>query len=220
MDNENVKYIYEYTKEDLEISIRQLKSVLFVRVEINDEGIITEIHVVSDTNKSVKQVVRDIESILAAKYNIKINHNVVSVALVNIDSSSNLILEKRLAYEEIITTIKRDFFECHVSLSYNGIIYSGEASGSIINRDRIISEATIDALHKFIGIEKIINLMDIKTINLADEEINVILLSFSINGNKHYRIGTSAIGNDPNISILKATLGAANRTLPLINNIK
>ena len=204
------------TKENIEISISQLKSVLFVRVEFNEDGFISEIHAVSDTSRAVKQVVRDIESVLAAKYGIRVNHNIISVALINDENASAPVIEKRLAYEELVTSAKREEFECRVTLSYEGIPYTGEAGGAALTRERVIADATVEAIHRFIGFDKLLNVVEIKNIQLAGENIYIIMVSFVLGGKAQYRTGTATIEKDPHLSVVKATLDAVNRSLPVL----
>jgi len=60
--------------------ITSLKGVLSARVVVNPVGEITEIHVLTHSGFTPKQVVRDVESALMAQLSIKVDHRKISVA--------------------------------------------------------------------------------------------------------------------------------------------
>lgn len=63
-----------------EAAIRRLRDVDGVRVRA-EGGELTEIHVVSQSQRSPKQIVRDIQSVLRTELDLAIDHRIVSVAL-------------------------------------------------------------------------------------------------------------------------------------------
>lgn len=63
-----------------EILLQSLKGVQSARVVVTPDGEITEIHVLTDTSLTAKQVVRNVESALLAQLGIKIDHRRISVA--------------------------------------------------------------------------------------------------------------------------------------------
>src|SRR4026209_28476 len=62
--------------EDL---VRKVRGVLAVRVVQNDQKQIDEIHAVGSPDRSAKQMVRDIESILFVRGGIRIDHRKISL---------------------------------------------------------------------------------------------------------------------------------------------
>lgn len=63
-----------------EAAIRRLRDVDGVRVRAEGDEL-TEIHVVSQSHRSPKQIVRDIQSVLRTELDLAIDHRIVSVAL-------------------------------------------------------------------------------------------------------------------------------------------
>ena len=61
----------------LEADLSRIQGVSSVRIVGEDEP--TEIHVVSDRSRPAKQVVRDVQSLAAARFDIAIDHRIVSV---------------------------------------------------------------------------------------------------------------------------------------------
>ncbi|HPP74659.1 MAG TPA: hypothetical protein PLU88_06000, partial [Armatimonadota bacterium] len=65
---------------DVESVICHLRDVVSARVVAGDDGEIAEVHVLTESTRTPKQVVRDIESAVMAKLGIQIDHRKVSVA--------------------------------------------------------------------------------------------------------------------------------------------
>jgi hypothetical protein len=68
---------------DVEAVVRAVPGVERAKVVVNDWGAIESIHVVGDTSRPAKRVVRDIESALAARIGILVDHRRISLAQVS-----------------------------------------------------------------------------------------------------------------------------------------
>jgi len=62
-----------------EAAIRRLRDVDGVSVQVEEEAII-EVHVVSSSDRSPKQIVRDVQAVLRTELGLAIDHRIVSVA--------------------------------------------------------------------------------------------------------------------------------------------
>jgi hypothetical protein len=68
---------------EVEAVVRSVPGVERAKVVVNDWGAIESIHVVGDTSRPAKRVVRDIESALAARIGILVDHRRISLAQVS-----------------------------------------------------------------------------------------------------------------------------------------
>lgn len=68
--------------EEAEDLVRSLPGVLSARVIASPEGAVQEVHVLSNTDLSPKQTVRNVESAFAAHFQVDLDHRKVSVARV------------------------------------------------------------------------------------------------------------------------------------------
>jgi hypothetical protein len=66
--------------EAVEALIRDLPGVLSARLVINEFGGVKEIHVLADTSRPAKAIVRDVESGLLARWGLDVDHKRISVA--------------------------------------------------------------------------------------------------------------------------------------------
>lgn len=62
--------------------LSRLPGVLAVRLSVNDWGAIQTVHVLATVDRGAKQIVRDIESALQARFGLRLDHKKVSVAQV------------------------------------------------------------------------------------------------------------------------------------------
>src|SRR5689334_1647491 len=68
---------------DFEAALRHLPGVRAVSVVTGADARPTEVHVLADRNKPAKQVVRDIQSLAMARYDLDIDHRIVSVVQID-----------------------------------------------------------------------------------------------------------------------------------------
>src|SRR3954453_23557208 len=64
---------------ELEDALRHIQGVRAASVVTGPDAVPTEVHVLADPGKPAKQVVRDVQSLALARYDIDIDHRIVSV---------------------------------------------------------------------------------------------------------------------------------------------
>jgi hypothetical protein len=74
---------------DLEESIRQIPGVRAASVVTDAQAHPTEVHVLAAPGKPAKQVVRDVQSLAMAQFNIDLDHRIVSVVQIEDESSAS-----------------------------------------------------------------------------------------------------------------------------------
>ena len=73
-------------KEEIENTIEKLDSIISCKIIQGEDCEFHEIHIVSDKQRAAKQLVRDIQSVLIATYNIQIDHKIISIAEIRSDN--------------------------------------------------------------------------------------------------------------------------------------
>ena len=66
--------------EEYQALLNQLPGIINSKIIVDEEGNLIEIHILSDTGRSPKQIVRDVQSALLANNNLKVDHKIISVA--------------------------------------------------------------------------------------------------------------------------------------------
>jgi len=83
--------------EDIEATLSQVAEIKAARVVASPEGHIQEVHVLALPTKSPKQLVRDIESTIMARFGIPIDHKKISIAQLGHEAVS---VERELPSED------------------------------------------------------------------------------------------------------------------------
>ncbi len=203
---------------DYEDIIRQIKDVISARVVTDDMGGITEIHVLSDSSRSPKQIVRDIESAFMAQFGISVDHKKISVAQMQDEELTCSDLEIRPKLAGVTVLSGRRTTEARVQLEIGGNIYEGVASGpsTANNKLRVISSATITALEDYLKGTCGLLTEDIAVLTLAGRQAIAASVSLVTNIGEERLIGAAFVNNDEREAAVKATLAAVNRRMSLL----
>ncbi|PKM47359.1 MAG: hypothetical protein CVV03_03850 [Firmicutes bacterium HGW-Firmicutes-8] len=203
---------------DYEDIIRQIKDVISARIVTDDMGEISEIHVLADSSRSPKQIVRDIESAFMAQFNISVDHKKISVAQMQDEEGGRAGSETRPKVSSVTVLSGRRITEARVQLELSGNIYEGVASGpsTANNKLRVISQATVLALENYLKSTCNLVTEDITVLNLAGRQAVAASVSLVTNIGEERLIGAAFINHDEREAAVKATLAAVNRRMALL----
>ena len=199
--------------EEYQQLLNKIPGIISSKIIIGEDKNITEIHVLSDISRGPKQIVRDIQSALLAKFDLSIDHKVISIA--QVEDSGLTIRDFRLIIGHIKISSEQGKVEASVVLTEEGQMFEGTATGgnSTQGRFRVIAEATLEAIHKFLNKNYIFVLSDAIKINLADREAIAVSVFHFTDYGEECLSGSSVIKYDDNEAVVKATLDAVNRRL-------
>ena len=199
--------------EEYQSLINRIPGVISSRIVTNEDGSFSEIHIISDISRGPKQIVRDVQSALLASFNLQIDHKIVSVA--QIENSKIGMRDIRLSIDSINLSTRQGKVEASVVLKNNENTYEGRAEGgnSSQSRLRVVAEAAINSLHKYLNKEFVFVLSDAIKISLAERNAIAVSITHLTDSREEYLCGTAFIQNDDNEAVVKATLDAVNRRL-------
>ena len=86
--------------EEYQQLLNKIPGILSSRIITDDSQDITEVHILSSISRGPKQIVRDVQSALLAKYNLAVDHKIISVAQVE---------DKEMSIQNIRLIIDRIF---------------------------------------------------------------------------------------------------------------
>lgn len=203
---------------ELDKLISGLSGVLAARTVMNDNDEIIEVHVLSDLNKSPKQLVRDIQSAAMASLGMNLDYKLISVAQVN----DSMVMpaknhEPRLIIRKITISLDSSNMETTVLLAQGEQVYEGSCKGPISGRNRVYSAANacLEALKKYLGQTYNLTLLDLQQSELAGNACFMVALSFSEPFAENILYGIAPI-NSPDTEIqavVMAILSALNRPI-------
>jgi hypothetical protein len=196
--------------------IMQVRGVNSARVVFEGDNI-TEIHVLADATRSPKQVVRDVESAVAVKFGIALDHRLISV--VQLGEDEPLINPvQRMQLKGISYAVKDRSLEVNATIAIDSSNYTAAAAALNIkkNRLKLVAEATLAAIETYLGKGPKFVVNDVQKIIFGGQE--VILFSASLNQHSYEEtlLGTALVKGDELESVARATLDAVNRRLFLI----
>lgn len=195
----------------LQDKIRRIEGIEAARV-VGPNGHIEEIHVLARNTKPPKQLVRDIQSLAHALFDIEIDRRVVSVVqLADTDLEGGI----RPALVDVSETIDGATADVTVTMRWEDSLLIGRASGAAAHstRPRLVAEATLAALRQSIrkGTALGVSSMDVPT--LGTRQVAIAQIVLVTKGSEKLLIGAALVEDDETRAIVRAVLDALNRLL-------
>ena len=204
--------------EKFEADLTKVPGVKSARVVGNggtDEP--SEIHIVASSDRSPKQVVRDVQSLAIAGYQLSIDHRIVSV--VQLDEAENGHNLGRPAIRYI--TVTNDTNGCRVDLGLEWPGGSTTGGGKQVGnskeaRARAGAEAMVQAVQARLQARgTVIDLENLWVAQANEGDAVVVRLLVSESGATQTLVGSAVSEDDVVSATARATLHALNRRLSL-----
>lgn len=209
---------------EVESLIGQLPGVISCRVRVNDWGAIEEIHVLAALERSPKQLVRDIESSLAARWGIDIDHRKISIAQIT-GEPEPLPVRLILDHVQVHTEVGKSSVEVRVRLVLTGdreTSFEGHASGPYSRQHllNLAAEATVRALNSTLRTGYLLALDGATVIpGAAGRQVAVVQVSLlTPRGDEEVLSGACVVAYDQAEAVVRATLDATNRRMGRVFN--
>lgn len=206
-----------------EEAIKRIRSVIGTRIKGNEFNEMSEIHVLANSERNPKQIVRDIESILAAQFGIEIDHKIVSVVQLEQqedeeNSSNNVSPKGKQIRPKLVSVSLRTIntkAEIRVELSIGDEIYDGVASGTstTYNKLRLLVDATISALSGSLMEKLLFATEDVMITGLGKHQVAQVAICLITPIGEQSLVGCALVKSDEREAVVKATLDAVNRKL-------
>ncbi|MEQ2455727.1 hypothetical protein [Flavonifractor hominis] len=178
---------------------------------------IREVHILSDQSRGPKQIVRDVQSAMLARFHLELDHRIISVA--QIPGRFSAEHHRRLICERLELSGGRSGSSVVVHLSLDGNTYSGRACYDSARSDRMraIAQATVEAINLLLASGCRFFLEDVRYASMGERRAILVGLHLKYDGKTEALLGACYEGDDPNFSVALATLDGVNRrftTLP------
>ena len=189
--------------------VNKINGVVSTKI-IHQDNNIQEMHILANSLRAPKQIVRDIESILLTSFDYRIDRKVISIAQIETDDCDPI---KRIKFGGISLDVQGNMVECKVRLLYEEEEFFVTQVGikTAANRKKIVAKATIDAVEKILGQAFIFDVQDVLSTTNRDITFISVLVNMVINETEETMVGSAIVRNDINEAIAKATLAAINR---------
>lgn len=201
---------------ELQTAIEQVRGVLASRV-VADNGTISEVHILADTGRSAKQIVRDVESVCAALFDLELDHRKVSVALIHQPQAQRRRFRRPEVRGMRVETEGRRI-RVHVTLGVGETTYEGSAEGfgGTDHRYRVAAIAALDALQQYLGDSCRFALDDLVPFHLGgwDGYLAGVLMVSAFG--EEQLVGSALVRTDKLDAVVNAALNAVNRRIPVV----
>ncbi len=193
-----------------------------VRLAADGDGL-SEIHILSDGAAPPKQIVRNVETLLQTAFDLKIDHRVVSIAVLKEEGEISAPAPvaaaaaprmPRVVFQRL-RVVPEESYKCaaYVELLMGDVIFEGSHRDADTPRARLTTcaRAVLDALD-YLGEKEIaLYLAGIEQVRLFQRDVVVTLIE-ARRGRDHVRmVGSSAVADDPHEAAVLAVLDAVNR---------
>lgn len=205
--------------EQLEQAIRQIRGIISNRVVMDQEGRISEVHVLASRHRNAKQIVRDVEAVCMAQFALPVDHRRVSVAQIEEENAGQASFLARLRLQSVTIGSSGGILEVRVTLKSEDQVYEGKVSGPITatNRLRLVAAATIDAVEDYLRGTCNFILDDVVPFEIGQFEGVLVGLTLVTPFSEEGLVGSSMLRPDSGESaVVLAVLNAINRRVSLI----
>ncbi len=224
---------------ELEDSLRQLPGVKAASVVTGPDAVPTEVHVLASPGKPAKQVVRDVQSLAMARYDIDIDHRIVSVVQIGDEvravdpngtarggpetqghpgatdeGAADADTAPRPAIAAINVRSGNGETEATVTLAASEGLYEGKSLGPAgqSHRARLVAIATLAAVAELLGQPCEVESASIVGTGTREVAITVLTLTLARTG-EQVLTGSAAVRGDDADAVARSVLAALNRQL-------
>lgn len=196
---------------EIEETLARLPSVHAVRI-IGDRDRVREVHVLAAPEKAAKQVVRDVQTLVLARFGVDLDRRLISVVQISPDrlraeEERPVILGVHEIPEGARTTVA-------VTLRWHGEEYAGTATGPAAPsaRLRLVGEAALRATERIIGNEALaLDAVGAPAVGMR-RVIVVVVVSTGPRG-EDVAVGSALSQGDDAECTVRAVLDALNRRI-------
>lgn len=196
----------------VEEAIRAVPGVLAARLVPGFQREVDELHVLTTTQKGPKQAVRDVQSVLMARYGVTTDHRVISVVQLDEDEPSGASARRVLIDSVTVTQQGLSVaVEVVVTDGDRELVGHGDGPSSAAGRRRATGRATLDAIRSLLGSARMVELEGVEITDVLGHRVVTSLVHFHSAHGESTLCGSAIVRGDEAESIARAVLDAVNR---------
>lgn len=212
---------------ELEESLRQIPGVQAASVVTGPDAVPTEVHVLAAPGKPAKQVVRDVQSLALARFDIDIDHRIVSVVQIGeeevrsaeepdaaTEAAAGDEAAPRPAIAAITVRSGKGETEATVTITAGGQNLEGTSRGPAArsHRARLVAAATLDAVSELLGQPCEVESASVVATGVREVAMSVLTLTVPRTG-EQILTGAAVVRGDEADAVARSVLAALNRQL-------
>lgn len=197
----------------VERALCAIPGVLGARLVPGFDRQVDELHVLTSLDRMPKQTVRDVQTLLMARYGVPTDHRVVSV--VQLDEDTTIAATSRVLIERVSSSRSGVTINAEVILLDGDERYVGHGEGAASPKglQRAVANATIHAARELIGEGAHVDLEGVTVDATLGQPIAVCLLQVRTDRETITLTGSALVRDSQPDAITRAVLDALNRTI-------
>lgn len=200
-------------RSEVEQAVCQVPGVLGARMVPGFEREIDELHVLTTVGRAPKQTVRDVQTVLMARYGVTTDHRVVSVVQMDepqaLPSGTRVIVD-RVGISQSGVTVTAEVVLRDGDEVFDG---SGESPASVAGQRRATARATLEALRPLLDPTQAIELEGSDVIALMGRSVAVTLVHFRADRGESTVSGSALVRDSEPDAVARSVLDALNRSI-------
>lgn len=197
----------------IEEALCQIADIEAARVVFNGADTIEELHILALPNKGPKQILRDVESTLMARFGIDVDHKKISIAQLGSNGNGYKKSGSRPKLLSVHTEVTDLNIKVKVDVQLDEKTFVGTAEGiaSQSGRLRLAAEAALRAIEDSRLGNFRSSLEDVAVVKLGAATVAVACVTIIAPGDEARFCGSVIVKNSEVDAVVKATLASVNR---------
>ncbi len=197
----------------VERALCSIPSVLGARLVAGFDRQVDELHVLTGLDRAPKQTVRDVQTLLMARFGVPTDHRVISV--VQLDEETTIAATARVVIERVSSSRSGLSLTAEVVLLDGDQRYAGEADApaSPQGLQRAVAGATLEAARDLIGDACRVDLEGVTVDTSLGQPIAVSLLQVRTERETLTLTGSALVREVEADAVARSVLDALNRTI-------
>ncbi|MBW3661493.1 MAG: hypothetical protein KY469_00210 [Actinobacteria bacterium] len=197
----------------IEAAVSELPGVLAARIVPGYERSIDELHILATLDKTPKTLVRDVQSLLMARFAITIDHRVVSI--VQMEDSSGVARAPRVLIREVTASQQGLESLVDVKLVLDDRELTGRARGpaSAAGRRRTAARATLEALQPLLSGSRVVEVEGVAVQHILGHTVALSFVHIHTAKGAETVCGSALVRADEAEAVARSVLDAVNREI-------
>ena len=198
---------------ELEATLGRLPGIQAVRVVTGPDAKPTEVHVLATRDKTPKQLVRDIQSVAMAQFDLEVDHRIVSVVQFE-DEERGVATPNRVLIATITAQVTGFESTATVTLASQGTLVDGTATAPATpsTRPRLIARATLNAVAGLMPVGAC-EIEYAAVVQVGGRDVAVSIVQLVTSEGESIVTGSALVRGDESDAVARSVLDALNRRL-------
>lgn len=199
---------------EVERSLAAIPGVIGARLVPGFEREVDELHVLTGLHRAPKQTVRDVQTLLMARFGVSTDHRVISVVQLDETAGYGVVPDRVIIEQVSVTHAGRDVtVEVRLREGDDELTGHADGPGSTGARHHTIAAATLDAVRPLLGFDNRVSLEGIEVVDVRGQQVAVTVLQLRTPRSQLPLAGCALVREAEPDAIARSVLDALNRTI-------